>query len=290
MFRYYPLLTAVLILTAGLGLTSYGKPKALLLNPRVSAPENGHAALETYRRYRWSGDFSFFIEMRQMPRRGRDSFFEGQMWGTSVERGTLQRFHLITIGKKERESVDLILKNGIEPYVISQKDNGDEKSYRQLSEKELFEPLFTGLVYTPFDLQMPFIFWNNYIYEGYERTKGRPVYAYLFHPPDSLKKENPELGAVRLLLDARFKAPVKIQMLDDAGNPTKTFKIISFKKVGGEWIPKCIDLLDERTRDKTRFTVVAAAFNLNLPSHFFAPQPLDPAIRPISIDQFEFLK
>ena len=91
-------------------------------------------------------------------------------------------------------------------------------------------------------------------------------------------------------LDARFNAPVKIEMFDNKENPIKTFKIISFKKVGEEWIPKSIDLLDERSRDKTRFTVVAAAFNLQLPHQLFSPQPFNTVERPIPIDKFESLK
>ena len=290
MLRYCRLMWAVLLLAACTAVPSIGKSKNLEIKTSVSDPEHGHAALETYRNYRWSSDFSFFIEMRHIPRRGRDTIFDGQMWGTVDEGGTLQRYHLSTVGKEGRKNVNLIIKNGIDPYAYSHKDAEDEKDYHKLSDKELFEPLFAHLVYTPFDLQLPFIYWNNYVFEGYERTKGRRVYTYKFHPPDSLKEENPNLGVVRLSLDARFNAPVKIEMFDNKENPTKTFKIISFKKVGEEWILKSIDLLDERSRDKTRFTVVAAAFNLQLPHELFSPQPLNAVVRPIPIDKFEFLK
>jgi hypothetical protein len=290
MLRYSRLMWAVLILASCATAPSLGKSKDLDINPRVSDPEHGHAALESYRSYRWSSDFSFFIEMRHMPRRGRDTLFDGQMWGTVDERGTLHRYHLSTVGKEGRGNVNLIIKNGIHPYAYSHSDTEDEMEYHKLTNKELFEPLFARLVHTPFDLQMPFIHWNNYVYEGYERTKGRPVYTYIFHPPDSLKEENPDLGVVRLSLDARFNAPVKIEMFDEKKIPTKTFKIISFKKVGEEWIPKSIDLLDERSRDKTRFTVVAAAFNLELPHQLFSPQSLNAVARPIPINKFEFLK
>lgn len=286
MLRYYYLLMMTVCLYA----TASGKPNTPDLFSDLSIQDKGHAALEKYRSYQWSGDFSFFIELRHMPRHGRDSIFEGQMWGTADEEGgTLQRFHLSPVGKEKREGVNLILKNGNDPYVISQKDASKQKKYRKLSGRELFEPLFEGLVYTPFDLQMPFIYWK-YTFKGYERTKGRPVYTYIMYPPDSLKKDNPNLGVIRLSLDARFTVLVKIQVFDDKELLTKTFKINSFKKVRGEWIPKSIDLLDEHTRDKTRFNVVAAAFNLNLPRQLFSSHPLDSEMQPISIDTFEFLK
>ncbi len=268
---------------------SIGKAKNLAVPSSINDTERRHVALEKFRSYQWSSDFSFLIEMKHMPRRGRETVYDGQMWGTVDKQGTLQRYHLSTIDKEKvgRKNVNLIIKNGINPYVYSHDDN---EAYHKLTDKELFEPLFACLIYTPFDLQLPFIYWNDYVYGGYERIKGRLVYTYIFYPPDSLKKENPALGSIRLSLDVRFNAPVKIEIFDDKESLTKTFKIINFKKIGKEWIPKSIDLLDERSRDKTRFTIVAVAFNIKLPHQIFSPQTLNAVVRAIPIDDFQFIK
>ena len=288
--QYSILLISVSVLSSSLAAQLKEKSESQFLEPDIDERAKGHAALESFRSFRWSGDFSFLIELKHMPRRGRSSLFKGQLWGTWVNSGPLNRVRLTAVGTEDKDTRNLIVKNGNEPYVISQIDDDNEVKFRKLSDKELFYPLFAGLVYTPFDLQMPFIYWDNYIYEGYDRTKGRSVYTYVFYPPDSLKKENPDFGIVRLSLDVKFKVPVKIEIMDSDGIPAKTFKIISFKKVENEWIPKSIDLFDERSRDKTRFTVVAAAFNLNLPGKYFASQPLDLDTNPVSLDKFKLLK
>ena len=79
-------------------------------------------------------------------------------------------------------------------------------------------------------------------------------------------------------------------MLDPEGRRIRAYKIISLKKVQGQMIPRVIDLVDIRTRNKTRITVVAAAMNLQLPSSNFRPQELGKEPEEIPLDQFEFLE
>ena len=76
-------------------------------------------------------------------------------------------------------------------------------------------------------------------------------------------------------VDEKFKALLKAQTLNRSGKPLKTFKILSFKRIENRTIIKRIDLLDERTRDKTRFSVNAAALGLNLPANYFEVNSTD---------------
>ena len=38
--------------------------------------------------------------------------------------------------------------------------------FDELTGDALREPILPGIVYTPFDLQMPFLYWEDYNYEG----------------------------------------------------------------------------------------------------------------------------
>ena len=105
--------------------------------------------------------------------------------------------------------------------------------------------------------------------------KGRHVHAFTMYPPPTLDLGIADLGSVRIDVDEKFKALLKAQTLDRADQPLKTFKILSFKRIDDQAIIKRIDLLNERTRDKTRFSVNAAALGLNLPSDYFEVNSTD---------------
>ena len=251
--------------------------------------EEGDLVIERFRRLRWSGDFFFKFELRNIPRRGRGSIFTGKMWGKSNEAGPLQRVIISSTAREDPEIVDLISQNGSKPHIWVYSENSDTP-VRELGDDDLFTPFLEGLQYSPFDLQMPFIYWENYVYEGTNRTKGRKAYKFIFYPPKSIAEKNPELGAVRVYLDAKFNALLKAELLDPEGRPTRSYKIIRLKKVQDQMIPWIIDLVDARTRNKTRFTVVAAAMNLQLPPSNFRPQELGKEPVEIPMEKFEFLK
>ncbi len=251
--------------------------------------EEGDRVIERFRSLRWRGDFSFKFELRNIPRRGRGSVFIGELWGKTNKSGPLHRVIISSTDHEDPKIIDLISQNGLEPHIWVFSGN-PEAPVLELNENDMFSPLLEGLQYSPFDLQMPFIYWDNYVYEGANRTKGRKAYRFLFYPPDTIAKINPDLGAVRVYLDAKFNALLKAEMLDPEGRPIRSYKIIKLKKVQDQMIPRVIDLVDVRTRNKTRFTVVAAAMNLQLPQSNFRPQEFAKEPVKIPLDQFEFLE
>ncbi len=265
------------------------RPATLSFSDGGLDKEEGDLVIERFRRLRWSSDFFFKFELRNIPRRGRGSVFRGKLWGKSNQAGPLHRVKISSTAREDPEIVDLISQNGPKPHIWVYSGDPDAP-VRELGETDLFSPLLEGLQYSPFDLQMPFIYWDNYVYEGANRTKGRKAYRFLFYPPESIAIKNPELGAVRVYLDAKFNALLKAEMLDPEGRRIRAYKIISLKKVQGQMIPRVIDLVDIRTRNKTRITVVAAAMNLQLPSSNFRPQELGKEPEEIPLDQFEFLE
>jgi len=230
--------------------------------------EKGARILREFRHQRLTGDFSFKFELRHMPRRGQDFAYQGQIWGTWNDQGLLSRLQ-VNSDDERTPVLSLLTQNGQHPQVwkyvsddpsaphTETGDMMDQSPARRLNETEIFDPILPGLVYTVFDLQMPFIYWTDYSFEGKGRAKGRNVYTYLMRPPSDLVAKIPELGAVRMSLDAQFKALVKAEVLDHQGKIMKTFKIMSFKKVQGQYILKKVDGLGRLIffhRSKALFT------------------------------------
>ena len=70
-------------------------------------------------------------------------------------------------------------------------------------------------------------------------------------------------------------------MVTGAGRVLKTFSLLDLKKIGDEWLPKDVEVREEASRDKGRFSVTAAAMNLDLLPAIFVPDALaEPVVPP----------
>jgi thymidine phosphorylase len=145
----------------------------------------------------------------------------------------------------------------------------------------------TGL--TIFDLQMPFLYWADFTYEGQAKLRGRPTHSFILRPPSGYVPPQPGLTGVRVLLDVQFQAMVQAELLGPKGAVEKSIVLLDLKKVGEQWLVKTIDVRDLRSRDKTRLTITAAALSLALPVETFTPDNLlgaPPAIPPGKVVRF----
>jgi len=216
-----------------------------------------------------SGDYSFRFYLRNMPRRGADKYYYGIMWGTWNELGPLTR---VRVWEENSDDVtDFLLQNGFSPTVWVSR-NGAEPTF--VPKEAWNTPLMPGLEYTAFDFLMPFIFWDDYVYEGGKRVKGRPAQVFLMG------------GEGRLAIDSSYRALIRADILSDKGDIAKTFKIIDFKKVEDEWIVKSIDLVNEENRDKTRFQVTAVALGLHIEPAYFDEAALGKMVPMVDADQY----
>lgn len=231
--------------------------------------EEGWKRIEDFRNQRLKGDYSFKFELRHMPRKGKKQSYSGILWGTWNQQGPLMRVALWPENPQE-EPLRLIVQGGEHPQFWKSIEGAP---FEALTGKAIFEPLLPGLMYTPFDLLNPYAYWEDMHYEGSKRIKGRPAHLFLMSPPAELTQINPELGPVRMALDAHFNAILQADWLSTEGVETRTLKILNLKKTQGEWIIKTIDLVDEASHDKTRFNVKAAALGLKLdPREYFTPK------------------
>ncbi len=247
-------------------------PPPLLQTGKLD-PEEGRAALEQMRRLGIAGDYFFEFQLRVMPRRGQEAVIRGRLWGSRNAMGSITRVSLQLPGEGERGAKErrLLIQNGQRSAVWRWDEGGD---VAMLGVGSLFEPLVPGADLTAFDLQMPFLFWEEFSYEGVARFRGRPAHVLVLRPPAEFGAKYPSLSGVRVHLDTQFNALVQTELLTTGGAVMKTLSVIDLKKIEEQWIVKTIDVRDETTRNKTRFSVVAAGMGLDFSKVVFEPGQL----------------
>lgn len=250
-----------------------------------SRPDQAEGArvLAEFRQAGIAGTYWLAFELRVMPRRGAERTVDGTIVGTRTEQGPVSRLSVRGAEAEER----WLVRSGPDAATWHWPGEGSAGG-RALSAQETFNPV-AGTDLTVFDLQMPFLHWPEFAYEGLARVRGRPAHRLLLYPPADLAAARPELAGVRVYLDTQFQALVQAELIGAKGEVTKTITVLDLKKSADRWIVKSIDVRNHRTRDKTRFTVEAAAFGLQLPPAAFAPEQLggpEPAIPAEKLERF----
>jgi|GEM_PF-279628 len=248
--------------------------------------EQGQALIEQFRRQRLQGDFIFKFNLEHLPYRGAEKRYHGMLMGTWNEDGPLNRMVLWPEGKSRVFEVGLLIQGGEQPAVWKVDAQGQKVA---IDTEQLVQPLLDDFIYTPFDILMPFVFWQDFQYEGSRRVRSRRAHLFRMYPPEAFKQAYPGVNCVRLKLDARYNALLGAEVLDDIDARLRVFTVVSFEKVDAQYIVKVIDLIDKISRDKTRMEVVSAAVNVRIPPDMFDPDALEPVIPDVSAYRFESL-
>lgn len=225
--------------------------------------EEGRRLIEAFRRQRLEGDFIFNIALEHHPYRGDKKHYQGFIMGTWNGQGPRNRMALWPQGAEDECEVELLVQGGRNPQVWKV---ASERQGVAVDTGAWMQPMLHDFIYTPFDVLMPFVYWNNFEYEGTKRVRSRPAHLFRMYPPDSFVAAYPEIHSVRLKLDARYNALLSAELLDNDEERLRLFNVVSFDKVNGQYIVKKIDLIDKVSRDKTRMQVVMAAVNVHIPS------------------------
>ena len=210
-----------------------------------------------------SGTYWLDFELQVLPHRGEEKTIAGELIGTRSDQGPLTR---LKIGAES-----WLIQSG--PQASAWRSRSGAKP-EPLSPAQTLDPL-AGTDVTLFELQMPFLYWTDFMYEGLDRIRGRPVHRFVLYPPKDLAAARPELTGVRVYLDTQFSALMQAELLGSKGSVDKIISILDLKKVGERYVPKSIDFRNNATRGKTRFTVRAAALDLALPEDAFDPIKLN---------------
>ncbi len=230
--------------------------------------QEGRRLLADFRRLGLTGDYALDFTLRAMPRRGEERTVAGRMYGTRNDIGpmTLVEFPPDTPGARR-----ILVQNGPQSAVWTVPVDGAAAAV--VGPEQLFTPL-AGTDLTAFDLQMPFLFWEDCVFEGVVSVRGRPAHRFLAYPPPEVAAARPTLTGVRFYLDTQFLALVQAEELGPDATTVKTISVLDLKRTQDQWIVRSIDLRDEATRNKTRFHIVGAALNLQLPRVVFSPDHL----------------
>jgi hypothetical protein len=239
----------------------------------------GGRILRSFRGMGIAGDFYLDFKLQVRPRRGTEREIPGRLWGGRNELGAVSRISLTGESGTERR---LLLQNGAAPaawgWTLGQADAS------AIAVGDLFAPLVPDTQISAFDLQMPYLYWEEFIFEGVSKIRGRPAHTFLLYPPADFIAAYPGLSGVRVHLDTQFGALVQSELLDERGRVFRSLAVLDLKKVGEQWMVKSIDLRDERSRDKTRFQVTAAALDLDLAGTVFTAAGLPETIaRPATV-------
>lgn len=269
-------LTAGLFAAAALGLpggwaqrSERPPPRYLQLSP--PDPAEGRRILEEFRRQGLAGDYFLEFALDVIPRQGAERVLTGRLWGSRNAAGPVARVSIRPETGSPAPEVRLLVQGGPHPALWEWRPGAAAAA--PAGAAGLFAPV-AGTDLTAFDLQMPFLYWPDFAYEGLTRMHGRPAHVFLLYPPAEIAARRPELAGVRVYLDTQYTALVEAEMIGPGGRPLRSLSVLDLKKVGGQWIVKTIDVRDEATRNKTRFEVTAAALDQRFPAATWEPAGL----------------
>lgn len=245
-------------------------------------PVEGRRLLAEFRQLGLAGDYALNFTLRVMPRRGEERTVAGRLYGTRNEQGpvSLVEFPAGTAGARR-----ILVQSGPQAAVWTVAQDGAETV--EVGAAQLFASL-AGTELTAFDLQMPFLFWDDCVFEGVVSVRGRPAHRFLAYPPAEIAAARPTLTGVRFYLDTQFSALVQAEELGAELKPVKTLSVLDLKRTQDQWIVRTIDLRNEVTRDKTRFRITGAALKLSLPPIVFVPAhlPVPPELGGLKFEEF----
>ncbi len=241
----------------------------------------GDVRMTAFRNQRMAGDYCFRFQLIQKPRRGRNVYYYGTMWGSWNKQGPVSRILFNprpsssgTVDSGSVSPIEMIVQSGVKPSVWLRKNQ--DMVFERVQGEDVFKPIIDGVLFRPFDLQMPFVYWNNYKYEGPARL-GNVGHVQLFkmYPPQGSAVVSKGIKSVRIALDDTYDALRRVEIFGAEGKAISGLETRSFRKVQGQWIVKDVSLKDYRTRDRANFLVKAAAIGIDLNASVFNPESLD---------------
>lgn len=236
------------------------------LSPRESAD-----LLANFRKYREPGVGRLRFVITHTERRSdEEPRYTGELITAWTETGPVSRIEIIREGAPAKDGRRFLIRGGKSPAIWTLDAAG--KPVR--ADATALTPLVAGLVYTPYDLQYPFIHWPEARYRTTERFRTRPTHYFTLKPDGAFATAHPEIGEVNLGIDRAYSAPMRAETLDGKGKPMRELRAESFKKIKERWIPCTYELRDLRLRATDTLEIKSAALGLDLPASTFDPELL----------------
>jgi hypothetical protein len=229
----------------------------------------GLEILQSFRSSGLAGDYFLKFSLKTFGSDREKRQVAGVLYGSRNGNGPVS---LVEIGEPSESgrSVRYLIQNGPQPFVW-RADEGDEIPVL-LTGDVLSQTLFDTDV-TPFDLQLPYLFWEDFAYEGLVRFRGRPTNVFLLFPPEREGGLYPGITGVRLYLDSQFNAMMQAEILNEALEVGKEINLLKIKKIDGEWMARTIDVRMPGGV-KTRFRIESASMSCSWDPSMFEPVKL----------------
>ncbi|MBO6101965.1 MAG: outer membrane lipoprotein-sorting protein [Opitutales bacterium] len=249
---------AALILAAASALPAFGQARKSNKAAQVRDISQADAARRwsEFLESRPSGDYVFKFELEHMPRQSESAMYEGEIFGKYFSaQNFLMRVEIRPAQSPEKTKKYLLKKIGGK---IGVWEESAGKIKKLDDPRDWLRPMLEGLIYTPFDVLMPFKSWPCK-YAGAGRAM-RAVHFFDLCAPDGFPKGEADLSRVRVALSREFNAPFQTEYFDAKGEVSKAVNLSSVKKIDGNWIVKKIETLDKKSRDKDKITILRAGF------------------------------
>lgn len=229
-------------------------------------PEEAAQRWSEFSATRPAADYCFAFELEHKPRKGESRVYDGLIWGTA---GDITQANT-RISLRDRDSKEpaefLILGNSGKPEIYRFKGGKTQK----LETTQWLAPLMDGLIYSPFDVLMPFKTWDS-SYFGPGRV-ARAVHFYDLKAPENFSGAN--ISKIRVALSREFNAPFQTEFFDKNGDVSRVLSLGSVKKFDEKWIVKELEMFDKNSRDRDTIKIVSAKFLKEFPEGIFDVEKL----------------
>ena len=223
------------------------------------APEVAAERWAQFSSSKLAGDYAMAFDLTHRPLRGEDVKYKGYMLGAEFGGAVYTRIYIAPLADLKKGET-FILKNSPNGSVVWKFENG---KFVELKTQAWQTPLIKGLLYSPFDLLMPYKHWQAK-YMGAGRV-GQAVHNF------ELSNEKFSAQKVCVSLTRDFNAPAQVQIFENEVLK-KTARLGSVKKVdNGIWIMREASVKDNETRDNDVLRFTHAIFKIALPREIFSP-------------------
>jgi len=242
--------------------------------------ETGWEILKRFRSFGWDGGYHWRVQLKNMPRREKTWYLNGEIYGDRLDRGPISRIDIVEQpidvdengNQIEKRVLRLLLQSGQNSYAMG-KRTGEAGPPFVFDSEAALENL-AGSEFSLFDLLAPFVYWPKFRYEGRTTFRGSPTHLFWMYPPEEDSLLNERIGGVRIFINDQFNVLTQTEIFDTGKTKLKTIYIIGVDKADGQTIFRELDVRNEVTRDKTRLKILDAKMGLELPTSLFTAQSL----------------
>jgi hypothetical protein len=242
--------------------------------------ETGWEILKRFRSFGWDGGYHWRVQLKNMPRREKTWYLNGEIYGDRLDRGPISRIDIVEQpidvdengNQIEKRVLRLLLQSGQNSYAMG-KRTGEAGPPFVFDSEAALEPI-AGSEFSLFDLLAPFVYWPKFRYEGRTTFRGSPTHLFWMYPPEEDSLLNERIGGVRIFINDQFNVLTQTEIFDTGKTKLKTIYIIGVDKADGQTIFRELDVRNEVTRDKTRLKILDAKMGLELPTSLFTAQSL----------------